>query len=85
MNRYLTIAGLLAGSAVFSLAVYLYVLTPLLLVLIGIGTYIPQKSRPFSIGILAAAAGSVVFIIVLAAGQSMVPPGVETYGPGYVK
>ncbi|QDF72370.1 hypothetical protein [Mycobacteroides chelonae] len=85
MKRYPTVAGLLAGSAVFSLAVYLYMLTPVLLVLIGIGTYIPPKSRPFSIGILAAAAGSVVFILVLAIGQSVVPPGTEHYGTGYVQ
>ncbi|MDM2320787.1 hypothetical protein [Mycobacteroides abscessus] len=83
MNRYLTIAGLLAGSAAFSLAVYLYMFTPVLLVLVGIGTYIPPKSRPFSIGVLAAAAGSVVFILVLAIGQSIVPSGTTTYGPGY--
>ncbi|SHQ64408.1 Uncharacterised protein [Mycobacteroides abscessus subsp. bolletii] len=83
MNRYLTIAGLLAGAAVFSLSVYLYMFTPVLLVVLGVGTYIPPKSRPFSRGMLAAAAGSVVFILTLAVGQSMVPPGVVTYGPGY--
>jgi hypothetical protein len=81
MNRYLTVAGLLAGSAVFSLAVYLYMLTPVLLALIGVGTYISPKSRPFASGMLAAAAGSAVFILTLAVGQSMVAPGVTTYGP----
>ncbi|GLE57361.1 hypothetical protein BKG83_00195 [Mycobacteroides chelonae] len=81
MRRYLPIAGLLTGAAVSSLAVYLYVLTPVLLGLLAAASAISPKSRPFAIGMLAAAAGSIVFMIVLAIGQTVVAPGTSTYGP----
>ncbi|WP_157932136.1 hypothetical protein [Mycobacteroides abscessus] len=81
MNRHLPTIGLLTGAALFSSALYLYMFTPVLLALVAVATYISPKSRPFSTGVFAAAVGSVVFILVLAIGQSVVPPGVTTYGP----
>jgi hypothetical protein len=81
MKRYLPVIGLFTGAALFSLALYLYMFTPVLLGLVAAGTAISPKSRPFAVGMLAAVAGSVVFILVIAAGQSMVPPGTTTYGP----
>ncbi len=81
MNRYLSVIGLFTGAALFSLAVYLYMLTPVLLGLVAVATYIPPKSRPFAIGMFAAAVGSVVFILVLAIGQTAFAPGTSTHGP----
>ncbi len=81
MNRYLSIIGLFTGAAMFSLAVYLYVLTPVLLGLVAVAAYIPPKSRPFAIGMFAATAGSIMFILVLAIGQTAFAPGTSTYGP----
>ncbi|WP_078324490.1 hypothetical protein [Mycobacteroides salmoniphilum] len=84
-DKKLKIAGFVVG--LLSLASYplLFAVTPVAPMLIAAVTAISPKTRPFAYGALIAAgfavAALVVFLIVL----SVIPPGTEQYGPGYVQ
>jgi hypothetical protein len=77
----LTVAGLLIGSLTLGTFVFLYALTPLVPLALAGATAISPRSRPFAWGALAAAAGTVVFLVIAGVTMSVVGPGVEVYSP----
>lgn len=85
MTKYMTIAGMFTGAALLSFSVYFYLLTPVFVLAVAGVSAISPRTRPFAWGLYAAAIAAFAFFLVLAMTQGTAPPGVTTYGPGYVE